>query len=402
MSTSKFLFSSPWRLLASSIIPLAAVTTPETALATKSASQLAQLAIPVTVQINSELGGGSGVIIDQTTIGAETTYFVLTANHIVENSQLPYDISTYTGETYVVSSIKQYRETENDPELAVITFQTQDYYPVAAMGNSSETELGAKIAIFGYPDLGLGLTGSARPFIYSPGQIENLQENLEPETNQNYYWSYDALTHNGMDGGPVFDRQGQLVAIHGKEKLAPLYNPYNPYKQGIPIHTLTAIAPEFATNQRRASLDERAIILGYANSERYAGASWFYCDLKGEVPRTMARNVVNNAHQVLINWEANSNVNGEKTPRENCQDVSSRFQRAYYENRLNYLGVEEVNGLPIICGLTEEQGSCNEQNKLIEFSPGTNGRKWLEAFLQGQTNLSNLLAPLQEQPEILW
>jgi len=169
-------FSSPWRLLASSIIPLAVVTTPETALATKSPSQLAQLAIPVTVQINSELGGGSGVIIDQTTIGAETTYFVLTANHIVENSQLPYEISTYTGETYIVSSIKQYRETENDPELAVITFQTQDYYPVAAMGNSSETELGATIAIFGYPDLGLGLTGSARPFIYSPGQIENLQE----------------------------------------------------------------------------------------------------------------------------------------------------------------------------------------------------------------------------------
>ena len=391
MSTSKFL-----SLLASSIVPFSAAFTLEIALAAKSPSQVAQLAIPVTVQINSESGGGSGVIIDRTTVGTESTYFVITAKQIVENSQLPYEISTYTGESYVVSSIQQYQEIENAPELALVTFQTSDYYPVAAMGNSSETELGAKIAIFGYPDLGIGMTGSARPFIYSPGKVEN----LEQETSQNYYWSYDALTQNGMEGGPVFDREGQLVAIHGKEKLAPLFNQY---KQGIPIDALTEIAPEFlAINQRRASLDEAAVIFGYANSDRYAGASWFYCDLNGEVPRTMARNVLNNANQVLISWEADSNFNEEKTPSQNCQDVSSRFQRAYYENRLNYLGVEEVNGLAVICGLTQEEGSCNEGNKLIELQLGTDGVKWLEAFLQGESNMSNLLAPLQEQKEILW
>jgi len=174
----------------------------------KNAQEIARMARPVTVQINSNvLSGGSGVIIART----GTTYTVLTANHVVKRPDLTYTIRTDTGKSYVVNQVQRLQRRDNDPDLAVVTFNSSDKYPIATLGNSERTAIGADIYVSGYPALG-GRAGAERDYEFSPGIITSLLSSRP----QGYTLRYSAVTVRGMSGGPVFDVSGRVVGIHGQ------------------------------------------------------------------------------------------------------------------------------------------------------------------------------------------
>jgi hypothetical protein len=354
----------------------------------KTPSQIAQVAIPVTVQINSLKGGGSGVIVEKENKDGQQLYTVLTANHVVKDVNLTYEVRTHTGQVYTASSVKHFQQADSDPDLALVTFSSTDEYPVARLGDSTQEQLGDKISIFGYPYIDEQLKAEDRPFVYAPGVLNSLNR----KGPNGYNWLYDAVTQKGMSGGPVFNNEGQIVAVHGRgerfeEKAA--------FNAGIPINTLIALDPSFQSNliaTSKTSPNESGtnpVPAPPADSadetiDRYAGASQFYCDISGDVPKTMARNVVSNATQVLIRWEADPNFQWGVDRQTRCQTVSGRFQKAYYDNTLDFLVVGQVKNYPVVCGVADEGNSCSSENILITFQPGTNAQEWLEKFLAGQ------------------
>lgn len=185
----------------------AVVISSQVSLAAKSAQEVAEIAAPITVQINSPLGDGSGVIISK----QDNIYTVLTVNHVVEESDVAYSIRTHDGESYGVTDIKRLQTTDNEPDLAIVVFESSQDYPTATLGDSEQVVIGVQIYVYAYPATG-GLTGTQREPELSPGLVTSRPKN-RPE---GYNLRYQAVTWSGMSGGPVFDSQGRLVGLHGQ------------------------------------------------------------------------------------------------------------------------------------------------------------------------------------------
>lgn len=187
---------------------VAAIVISEPAVA-KSAKEVAQIAVPTTVQVNNTLSpgnSGSGVIIAKN----GKTYTVLTANHVVENPNSEFVIRTAKGKDHPVKSVQSLKKNPGDADLAIATFESEEEYLVAPVANSDEATIGSGVYISGYPLPAAG--GTEREYAFTNGVVSNRKES-DPE---GYTMRYDAVTRRGMSGGPVFDVSGRVVGIHGQ------------------------------------------------------------------------------------------------------------------------------------------------------------------------------------------
>ncbi len=174
-----------------------------------SARDVARVAVPTTVRIDNPLSpanGGSGVIVSE----KRGIYTVLTANHVVSNPNIPYEIYTSKGQTYSVIDVRPLQATPDGPDLAVVSFETSEKQAIAPLADSDDAEIGSGVYISGYP---MGITPEAeREYEFTSGIISSRRAN-EPS---GYNIRYDAVTRRGMSGGPVFDVSGRVIGIHGQ------------------------------------------------------------------------------------------------------------------------------------------------------------------------------------------
>ena len=172
----------------------------------KSPTEIAAIAEVVTVKIDNNLGvpGGSGVIIAK----ENNIYTVLTANHVVKNVNIGYVVKTPDGQQYQLTKIKSL--TQNELDLAYVTFESNQEYPVATIGDSQYAAPGASIFVSGYP-----LTAEInqeRHWEFTTGTVTSIRNTAA----EGYAMRYQALTRRGMSGGGVFDTSGRLIGIHGQ------------------------------------------------------------------------------------------------------------------------------------------------------------------------------------------
>jgi S1-C subfamily serine protease len=225
----------------------------------KTAKEVAQIAIPTTVQINNTLvadASGSGVIISKT----GNTYTVLTANHVVKNPNSEFVIRTSKGKDHPVTSVKSLQKEGNGPDLAIITFETPEEYSVAPISNSDEATIGSGIYISGYPLPAMGST--EREYAFTSGQVTNIRSS-NPE---GYTMRYDAVTRRGMSGGPVFDVSGRVIGIHGQgDTVATVTNEAGSRQEevktglnsAIPMNTFIALMPEVNVEKSAVKIDNK-------------------------------------------------------------------------------------------------------------------------------------------------
>jgi S1-C subfamily serine protease len=225
----------------------------------KTAKEVAQIAIPTTVQINNTLvadASGSGVIISKT----GNTYTVLTANHVVKNPNSEFVIRTSKGKDHPVTSVKSLQKEGNGPDLAIITFETPEEYSVAPISNSDEANIGSGIYISGYPLPAMGST--EREYAFTSGQVTNIRSS-NPE---GYTMRYDAVTRRGMSGGPVFDVSGRVIGIHGQgDTVATVTNEAGSRQEevktglnsAIPMNTFIALMPEVNVEKSAVKIDNK-------------------------------------------------------------------------------------------------------------------------------------------------
>ncbi len=166
--------------------------------------QVNQLARETTVLIlGQDKSIGSGVIVSRD----QNTYYVLTSNHVIGSSE--YKIITPDQQEHLLES-QNVQRFPNNIDLAIISFTSDQDYQVAKLGASSYVEPGLTVFVSGWP---------------KPGQVENNQlvrhlssgtiASVLPEPVQGYQFGYNNTTQAGMSGGPVFDLDGRVIAIHG-------------------------------------------------------------------------------------------------------------------------------------------------------------------------------------------
>ncbi|MGE5658264.1 MAG: trypsin-like peptidase domain-containing protein [Actinomycetota bacterium] len=267
-------FDSLACLLAGTVPALAIVISQPAAVMAKTPQEVADIAGPITVQVNSSLGDGSGVIIAK----QGKTYTVLTVNHVVEKADVKYTVRTSVGKSYPVTSITRLQTSQTEPDLAVVKFDSPEDYPIAILGDSEQAVIGAQIYVYGYPATG-GLFGAEREPELSPGLVTSRPRN-RPE---GYTLRYQAVTWSGMSGGPVFDADGRVIGLHGQGEfgfaqtssgdVAPIKTGFN---AAVPINTFIPHLTQVGLNKSDLRVDNNPVSRGPVSLSTPKDAQTYY------------------------------------------------------------------------------------------------------------------------------
>ena len=223
---------------------IALVINQPVATAAKSPQEIAQIAVPVTVQINPETGGGgSGIIFKR----EGNNYYVLTCIHVLEQrpgfNRPGLSVRTHDGQTYQLTNPQKLGTVESS-DLGVVRFSSSVDYPVVKLANSDQAVIGSQVFVFGYPGINGKLNTDREPEFVT-GFVTSRPSIGSPKGFEPYTLRYNATTWGGMSGGPVFDVDGRVIGIHGQGIRAQVAQGEQLEKTGInaavPINTFIAL-----------------------------------------------------------------------------------------------------------------------------------------------------------------
>jgi tetratricopeptide (TPR) repeat protein len=176
-------------------------------------AELDRKARAVTVRIERGRGGnGSGVIVARD----GNSYYVLTADHVVKDSN-GLKVVTHDQRVYQISDSDVKRSEGND--LAVVKFTSSESYRSATLGNYSIADRSIVFA-GGWP-APKHINSQQWQWQINPGSVRSKdQGELQTQSKLSFSSGYDLIysnvTYGGMSGGPVFDRGGGVIGIHGR------------------------------------------------------------------------------------------------------------------------------------------------------------------------------------------
>jgi S1-C subfamily serine protease len=166
---------------------------------------VSHIAKTVTVRINGA-NSGSGVIINR----QGDRYSVLSNWHVVGQAGVKQiqTVQTVDGHKHLAPPQTIARVANLD--LAILEFRSRSRYPVVAIGNSDRLSEGQSLYVSGWADPSPQLPTFAYQFLvgHLSGRIDKPRDG--------YALVYTVSALPGMSGGPVLDRRGNLVGIHGR------------------------------------------------------------------------------------------------------------------------------------------------------------------------------------------
>lgn len=166
----------------------------------------------VLITYGDQRGNGSGFFVE----GAPEVCTVLTANHVVQASQLlliTTDDSADRGQPWRAEQILPF---PNGTDLALVTFRPAGNrcpYRALKLGNSDRVRQLDRLFAVGYP-----IREGEQPFVK---QVSGLDvSSVNPPLPNGYGISFTGTTAGGMSGGPVLDQRGRVVGVHAKTDYA--------------------------------------------------------------------------------------------------------------------------------------------------------------------------------------
>jgi S1-C subfamily serine protease len=177
-----------------------------------STAQLHSYAKSITVKVFSGNGWGSGILIHK----QGQVYTVVTNEHVLMPGYgQPYRIQTPDGRVYKAVVVETAKFHGND--LGLLKFKSAGIkYQVALLPTISDLLEGEQVFAAGFPRESTGL-------LFTKGQITML---LNKPLKGGYQIGYSNDIQKGMSGGPVLNRQGQVIAINGRHSYPLWGNPF--------------------------------------------------------------------------------------------------------------------------------------------------------------------------------
>lgn len=192
-------------LILSAVFGCANIALVQTVAQAKTKVEIGRLAKSITLRIET-VGidsRGSGVILQR----QGDTYTVITAAHVLDGGS-SFRLVTSDGKVHQSLSFKK---ANGNLDLAVVKFRSSNSYPLAEIGTSVSLESGSEVYVAGFP--AATSTFDDGVFNFTRGEVTG---SASKPNSSGYSLIYNSVTLPGMSGGPVFNDEGKLVAIHGQ------------------------------------------------------------------------------------------------------------------------------------------------------------------------------------------
>ncbi len=192
-------------LILSAVFGCTNIALVQTAAQAKTKVEIGRLAKSVTLRIETvgNESRGSGVILQK----QGEVYTAITAAHVLADGS-SFRLITPDGRVHQSLSFKK---ANSNLDLAIVKFRSSNIYPLAEIGTSVSLESGSEIYVAGFP--AATSTFDDGVFNFTRGEVTG---NASKPNRSGYSLIYNSVTLPGMSGGPVFNDEGKLVAIHGQ------------------------------------------------------------------------------------------------------------------------------------------------------------------------------------------
>ena len=144
-------------------------------------------------------GLGSGIIVRY----KDGVYYALTNNHVVDDAN-EITIATKDGKEYSAQLVGK----DERKDLALVSFKTNDSYPLASLGDSDKVAVGNWAIAIGNP------LGEQFSFSVTMGIISAVGRTGGPGGNINDFIQTDAPINQGNSGGPLVNIRGEVIGIN--------------------------------------------------------------------------------------------------------------------------------------------------------------------------------------------
>ena len=210
-------------------------TTGTSASAENLAAEVKDTADNISVRILDRDFLGSGFIIQK----IDREYTVVTNQHVLRAGQAPFTIEAVDGSTYSAEVITDLNTSGARYDLAILKFQADAVYEIAAIGNSFDLEVGEPVFAAGFPYRESNYTndssidkelrvGNLRQLAFQKGRIAII---LDRALEEGYQIGYTNDVKKGMSGGPLLNERGEVIGINGKHAY-PLWESPEIYQDG--------------------------------------------------------------------------------------------------------------------------------------------------------------------------
>jgi len=172
-----------------------------------SVEQLHHQAQAITVRVMSQDFLGSGIILKK----QGSIYTVLTNAHVLQAGKPPYRIQTPDGQIYTAKNVETRSVASlQGNDLALLQFRsTIRAYTVPSLG--AKPAVGDEVFAAGFPST--GEQSKDKGFAFTNGKVSLV---LQLALKGGYQVGYTNNIEKGMSGGPLLNRQGQVVGVNGK------------------------------------------------------------------------------------------------------------------------------------------------------------------------------------------
>jgi Do/DeqQ family serine protease len=144
-------------------------------------------------------GLGSGIIVRF----KDGVYYVLTNNHVVDDAS-EIRVATKEGKEYPAELVGK----DERKDLAMVSFKTNDRYPLATLGDSDSVTVGDFAIAIGNP------LGEQFSFSVTMGIVSAVGRTGGPGGNINDFIQTDAPINMGNSGGPLVNIRGEVIGIN--------------------------------------------------------------------------------------------------------------------------------------------------------------------------------------------
>ena len=165
---------------------------------TEIAPEFKEYAKSISVKIDGNSNGGSGVIIGK----QNNKYLVITNNHVIRGGN-SFTIQTAEGTTHQANIVSN--PIISDDDIALLTFSSDNSYQVAKLNGAATGKEEQNILAVGY-------SAETGKFVLEEGKINHIPNQPFKE---GYQIGYTSNIVSGMSGGAILNIFGDLIGING-------------------------------------------------------------------------------------------------------------------------------------------------------------------------------------------